>query len=210
MSKQEKQPDWLLWLWERGFVLGSLIALVLLVGVLGLVYYVDQRLEGLEDRLAYDPPRRYESPKLDAPGAVDVAPESLAVNGAMYVPVYSHVYYDQGRPFLLETTLSIRNTDVSRPIYAKSVCYYDTKGELVKTHLDRLTRLGPLETIEFLVEARDTTGGSGANFIVHWCAAEEVDEPIVEAVMVGIVGPQGICLSSRGHPITPPSSSGKK
>jgi hypothetical protein len=114
------------------------------------------------------------------------------------VPIYSHVYYDKGRPYLLEATLSIRNTDIQRPVYIRSVRYYDTKGELVKRYVDRLIQLGPLETIEFLVEAHDTTGGSGANFIVEWLATDRIDEPLIEAVMVGSSGTQGISFSRSG------------
>jgi hypothetical protein len=115
------------------------------------------------------------------------------------VPVYSHVYYDGGRPYLLEATLSIRNTDVRHPVYVRSVRYYDTKGRLVKSHVDRPIRLDPIETIEFLVEVQDTRGGSGANFIVEWFATDQIDEPMVEAVMVGTAGTQGICFSRSGR-----------
>jgi hypothetical protein len=118
----------------------------------------------------------------------------------MYVPVYSHVYFDGGRPFLVETTLSIRNTDVSQPIYVRSVKYYNTAGKLSHTYVDQLVRVDPLETIEFLVEKRDTKGGSGANFIVEWMADdEEIDRPLIESVMVGIGGSQAICFSRSGH-----------
>ena len=70
--------------------------------------------------------------------------------------------------------------------------------------MDRLIRLGPLATIEFLVEAQDTTGGSGANFIVEWVATEDIDEPLIEAIMVGFSGTQGISFSRTGVPLASP------
>jgi hypothetical protein len=201
-KKKAEYPDWFLWLWERGFVLGAGIGLIVMVTVLGFAYYFDQRLAEIEERITYAPPRRYEPPDLDAYAAKDVTLESIVVERAVYVPIYSHVYYNHGRPYLLESTLSIRNIDVQRPVYVRSVRYYDTKGKLVKTHVDRPIRLGPLETIEFLVEMRDTTGGSGANFVVEWFATDQIDEPIVETVMVGSAGTQGICFSRGGRALS--------
>jgi len=120
----------------------------------------------------------------------------------VYVPVYSHVYYQGGSPYQLETTLSIRNTDLDQAIYLNSVDYFDTSGKLVKTYLDRPIRLRPLQTIEFLVERRDSSGGSGANFLVAWLSELQVDKPLVEAIMVGTAGTQGICFARTGIQIS--------
>jgi len=198
MTGKQEYPGWFLWLWERGFLVAIAVGLALTVAVLVLAYYLDQRLDGIERKLTYEPPGRYEAPDLDAYAAAEIAPQAVAVERAVYVPIYSHVYYQHGRPYSLAATFSIRNKDVQRPICVRSVRYYDTSGKPVKTHVDRLLRLDPLETIEFLVDARDTTGGSGANFIVQWLATEPVDEPVIEAVMVGTVGTQGICFRSSG------------
>jgi len=199
VKKDQKYPDWFLWIWEHGFVAFFVFMLTTLAITIIVGYYINRRLDHIEGQLEYDPPRSYQPPNLDAYTAKDVSPESIAVQRAVYVPIYSHVYYDHGRPYLLEATLSIRNTDIQRQVYIRSVRYYDTKGALVKKHVDRLIRLGPLETIEFLVETRDTTGGSGANFIVEWLATERIDEPLIEAVMVGSSGTQGISFSRSGR-----------
>ena len=58
----------------------------------------------------------------------------------VYVPIYSHIYADdryRDTPFLLTATLSIRNTDPSKPFTLKSVRYYDSKGMLLHTYLDK-------------------------------------------------------------------------
>jgi hypothetical protein len=199
VQNDQKYPDWFLWILKHGFVVFFVLIIIALGITIVVGYYFERRLDSFEERLIYQPPRSYEPPDLNAYAAEGVSPESIEVQRAVYVPIYSHVYYNRGRPYLLEATLSIRNTDLQRPVYIRSVRYYGTKGELVKKHVDRLIRLGPLETIEFLVEARDTTGGSGANFIVEWLATEQIDEPIIEAVMVGIEGSQGICFSRGGR-----------
>ena len=102
----------------------------------------------------------------------------------VYVPIYSHIYADGGKPYLLEATLSIRNLDPQQSISIKSVNYFDTTGKLLSVYLKEPRALGPLETTEFLIEKRDTRGGSGANFIVVWDAEKPVYQPIIEAVMV--------------------------
>ena len=202
MKKDQKYPGWFMWFGGHGFVVFFVFLLTAMVITIIVGYYVNRRLDTIEEKLKYDPPRSYQAPDLDAYKAKNVSPESIVVQKAVYVPIYSHVYYDRGRPYLLEATLSIRNTDIQRPVYIRSVRYYNTKGEFVKKHVDRLIRLGPLETIEFLVEAHDTTGGSGANFIVEWLATERIDEPIIEAVMVGSSGTQGIGFSRSGRNLT--------
>lgn len=199
MPTKQTYPDWFLWLWERGFVVGSVIGLFLLVIVLAVAYYMEQRLEHIEEQLTYEPPRRHEPLDVDAYAADDIPAQSVAVERQVYVPIYSHVYHDGGRPVLLEATLSIRNTDLKHPLYVRSVRYYDTKGKLVKTYVDRLIRLGPLETVEFLVVKRDASGGSGANFIVDWLATDKIEEPVIEAVMVGLGSTQAISFRSSGR-----------
>jgi hypothetical protein len=100
---------------------------------------------------------------------------------------------------MLETTLSIRNTDPGEPISLTAVKYYDTNGTLLKEYLNGEMTLAPLATAEFLVEQQDASGGSGANFIVVWDADEPVYEPLMEAVMIGIAGSTSISFTSAAR-----------
>ncbi|MBM9531452.1 DUF3124 domain-containing protein [Desulfoprunum benzoelyticum] len=43
----------------------------------------------------------------------------------------------------------------------------------------------------------DSSGGSGANFIVKWQAAAPANPPIVETVMIGTQSQFGISFTSR-------------
>lgn len=120
----------------------------------------------------------------------------------VYVPVYSHVYHENSqRPFNLAATLSIRNTDLTRAITITNVSYYNTQGQLIKQHLNAPLKLNALASTEFVIERRDVTGGSGANFIVEWSASERVSEPIMEAVMIAVGAGQGISFVSVGKAI---------
>lgn len=158
-----------------------------------LLYYVGTSFETLENRL------RFQSPA-DGQREVNGAYGIEIVDGqTVYVPVYSHIYADGGRPHLLEATLSVRNLDPNRAITLKSVKYFDTEGVLIKAYLNDEIRLGPLQTQAFLVEKRDTRGGSGANFIVVWDAEEPVYEPLIEAIMVGFSNNNSISFTSPGR-----------
>ena len=162
----------------------------------------EERLEAIEGEVKVQAPRAYEPPDLVAHAAREVSPDSLPVARAEYVPVYSYIYYDGGRPYLLETTLSIRNIDPNEPIYVSVVDYYDTQGELDRSFVDRLLRLKPLQTISFLVERKDVGGGAGANFIVEWHAtSKSAAAPLIEAVMVGRSGTNAISFVRRSEPL---------
>ena len=157
--------------------------------------YLNTRLESIEDQLKFRPPTP--GSRLGQP----VMPEQIAREQSVYVPVYSHVFSRGGRPFLLETTLSIRNTEPNASITLTSVRYYDTKGKLIENYLKKPLRLESLESTEFLVKKLDTRGGAGANFLVEWVAETDVNEPIVEAVMVAIGESWGISFVSFGRPL---------
>lgn len=46
-------------------------------------------------------------------------------------------------------------------------------------------------------------GGSGANFIVEWSGDEELNEPLIEAAMVGMDGTHGMAFVGQAHEIRP-------
>ncbi len=124
----------------------------------------------------------------------------LSRGQTVYVPVYSHVY--QGikcRPYNLSALLSIRNTDPSNAITVASVRYYGSDGTLVKTYLDSPMVVQPLATAEFHIRERDTSGGSGANFLVQWQAPQgKSNAPLIQAVMIGTASTQGISFVCNG------------
>lgn len=77
--------------------------------------------------------------------------------------------------------------------------YYDTAGQLVESFLENPHSLAPLASADFFVDQRDDRGGAGANFIVEWASEKPVSKPIVEAVMAGISGTQGLSLVRSGR-----------
>lgn len=126
----------------------------------------------------------------------------LSKGQTLYVPVYSNVFSGpRKRPLQLAATLSIRNTDMATPVRVTTIDYYDTNGKLVRRHLERPTVVGPLAAMYVHIEEKDTIGGFGANFIVRWQATSVINAPIVECVMIGATGGQGISFVSPGQEI---------
>lgn len=113
----------------------------------------------------------------------------LSKGETVYVPVYSNVYSAPKEVAVqLSNTLTIRNTDIHNSIQVTAADYYDTKGALVKKFYQKPITLLPLETTYVYLSERDQEGGIGANFIVRWQAAKEVNSPIIECLMVGAQG----------------------
>jgi hypothetical protein len=125
---------------------------------------------------------------------------TLSKGQKIYVPAYSHIYTGNRQiPSLLTVTLSIRNTDMARAIEIVSVDYYDTRGTLIKSYLPAPVFLKALESVRYVVDYDDKTGGSGANFIVEWKSKTLVNPPIMETIMIG----SRSSFTSRGQALIP-------
>lgn len=126
----------------------------------------------------------------------------LAAGETVYVPVYANVFSaPKAIPFPLATILSIRNTDPVHGIVLRAADYYDSHGKLLRRHVETARPLAPLETVTIYLPAEEAGGGVGANFLVRWSAAQEVNVPIVECVMLGTKSGQGISFVSPGRAI---------
>lgn len=130
-------------------------------------------------------------------------PAPVRVSGqVVYVPVYSQIYHHQeGKTIDLAVTLSIRNTDLATSLSVLSVGYYDTAGELLREFVPEQVVLGPLASTDVVIDEYDRSGGPGANFIVEWLSDQTPTPPVIEAVMIGTGGGQGISFRSPGHVI---------
>ena len=127
---------------------------------------------------------------------------TLSRGQTVYVPIYSHIYSGvKGRPFDLAATLSIRNTNTNSPITLVSVKYYDSEGKLVEDYLNKPLQLNALVSTRYIITEDNKAGGSGANFMVIWKSDQNVNPPIIEAVMIGTHSGQGISFVSRGQVI---------
>jgi hypothetical protein len=123
----------------------------------------------------------------------------MSTGQTLYVPCSSHTYHGpKTRQVDLTVTLVVRNADIKSPITLNSIDYYGTNGKLLRRYLARPTVIEPLSAQEFMVEQNDTVGGAGASFLLRWRAAKAVNEPVVEAVMIGSSSGLGISFVSHG------------
>ncbi|PHN92536.1 hypothetical protein CSC80_16450 [Maribacter sp. 6B07] len=116
----------------------------------------------------------------------------------VYVPIYSDIY-NQTRDTrtLLTATLSIRNTSLKDSLFVSKIDYYNTEGDLVRSYIDSPIYLTPMESIDYVIEQQDTSGGSGANFMIDWYAKRKLN-PLFQAVMVGGLGAQAFSFTTEG------------
>lgn len=165
-----------------------LVLLLVILPMLLLAFFVEYRFRSIENHLPSNRPSGRDEARTD----LDTLPWHPVAGQRLYVPAYSHVYHQEGEPYLLTVTLNIRNTDVDNEIVVTSVRYFDTKGKELRSMLAKPLRLSPLAATEFVIEREDKAGGSGASFIVEWQAGAKVNQPLVETVMVDTSNSQGI------------------
>jgi hypothetical protein len=123
----------------------------------------------------------------------------MAMDEEVYIPIYSHIYVEnEDRTVNLAATFSFRNVDPEHSLIIKSVRYYSTDGTLLKEYLKNPVLLNPLATADFIIEREDSSGGSGANFLIDWVSPTKMLEPLAEAVMVATGAPQSMAFTSRG------------
>ena len=144
-------------------------------------------------------------PGASRPGVSEVASpdEAKVVAGqTVYVPVYSYVYTaDSGQTLNLAATLFVRNTDQGRSILLTRVEYFDSGGKSLRQFVTKPLRLDPLASMDFFIKESDMTGGASPSFLVEWVALEPTSDPIVESVMIGTAGTQGISFTCPGRVI---------
>ncbi|MBI1244741.1 MAG: DUF3124 domain-containing protein [Alphaproteobacteria bacterium] len=163
---------------------------------------------------AQSPPAHLRSAPATGATALELFADSIAEppagfvparRGALYAPAYSSLFSGAGRARVdFAITLSIHNVSPDRAVILDSVVYYDTAGRAVETYLPRPVALKPFGTIQFFVPRDDVRGGTGANFVVRWSAADaRVDTPHVETVMIGVANNQSLAFVVPARPIEP-------
>jgi len=132
----------------------------------------------------------------------ETAPK-LSAGETVYVSIYSNLFIGSVKEkFQLSALLSIRNTDPKYSITILKADYFDTDGRKIRSHIYQPVRLGPLASKYYFVEPQDVRGGEGANFLVTWKAGQDVNQPIIEAVMLNVYNRQGVVFRCPGQIIT--------
>ncbi len=125
---------------------------------------------------------------------------NLEVHKNVYVPAYSNLYYETGiQKTYFTVTLSLRNISFVDSVYFERIEFYDSEGKLIRSFIDNVLILRPMESIEYIIESPDKKGGAGANFIVSYYARANIKNlPYIETIMLGNVSNYGFGFSSPG------------
>jgi hypothetical protein len=125
----------------------------------------------------------------------------LTPGATVYGPVNSSLSLGLNKQQMvgLAATVSVRNVSTVHPIVIDWVRYYDSAGRRIRDYVDKPSALPPLGSVEFVIQRSDATGGPGANFLIHWKGPANVDEPLIEAIMLGQSGNAGISFTSPGR-----------
>ncbi len=94
----------------------------------------------------------------------------LYFQDSVYIPVYSDIYSEHRlKSIQLTSTLSIRSTSLKDTKYVNSIDYNDTDGTLVKSFINRTLILGPMQSMDYVIDKNDTSGGVG---LIFWLLGE--------------------------------------
>jgi len=130
---------------------------------------------------------------------VDLPSNSLLENGSTYLSIYSQIYSQtQHTLHNLTVTVSMRNVSKTDTVYINRGQYFDTKGNLLESYVNETIFLGPMETIEIIIDEHNQKGGTGANFIFDWSKKSKSNDPYFEGVMISTSGQQGLSFITIG------------
>jgi hypothetical protein len=134
---------------------------------------------------------------------VNLDTASLNYKEIVYVPVYSDIYHLDGtKRFLLTATVSVRNISLKDSAFVLNAVYNDSYGKLLRSFATTPILLKPLESIEFVIEDKEDKGGAGASFILEWGGSKYANQLLIQSVMIGTTGQQGISFTSKGEVIS--------
>lgn len=141
-----------------------------------------------------------------APGAqANVPAAPRAVKERTFVPLHSTVIVGGGRTKLnFSGSLSIHNTSADTVLVIDAIEYRNAAGELVQSYLQAPLGLRPFASAQVTIAQDDVRGGVGPSFVIDWSAAETIDPPAVEAVMIAVQGTQGFSFVSQGRRLSRP------
>jgi hypothetical protein len=140
-------------------------------------------------------------------GAWAQVPAPKSSGQTLYLPVYSHIWHGEAdnRGELarspMSVLVSIRNTDLVRPMRVTSAVYFDTDGRRVKDYMPTPKTVAPMGTLELFVPRSDDKGGSGANFVIVWKSDAPVNPPLVEGVHANLPAGRSIAFVTSARPI---------
>jgi hypothetical protein len=123
----------------------------------------------------------------------------------LYLPLVSHVFLGaKNKRYELTKTFTFRNRDRKKSITLTSIEYFNNEGANLGNLLDSPRVLKPLASFQMPVASplkkRDKNKGAPC-LIIKWKAGEPAIPPLVQCIMIGATGQQGISFSTTATPI---------
>lgn len=126
-----------------------------------------------------------------------------ARQGVIYAPLYQEAIIDhRGRRLDLAATLYVRNLSRKHPITVEDVTLVEGNGKVGLQCTKGKKSLAPLAALR-VQPPRCPAGTGEPSILVRWSASHPVPPPLVEVLMMGTAGQQGISLTSQGVPLEP-------
>lgn len=127
---------------------------------------------------------------------------NISKGQTLYVASYPHVYVSQKmHDFPITVTLNIRNLS-DKQLKLTAVDYYHGDGRLLKRYVDKVLVLDGMKSIRYLGEKMKVfENSSGPYFLVKWESEVVITVPLVETLMIGASGTQGISFTHRADTI---------
>lgn len=121
------------------------------------------------------------------------------ISGTSYLSVYSQINsLTEDRTHDLTATISMRNTNRRDTLFILKAEYFNTTGDLIRSYFNKPIFIGPMETVEIIIDEIDKEGGTGANFLMEWKINQTSNEPLFEGVMISTSGQQGLSFTTHG------------
>lgn len=134
---------------------------------------------------------------------VNLDTATLKYKEIVYVPVFSDIYHLDGtKRFLLTITVSVRNISLKDSAYILNAVYNDSYGKQLRSFVSKTVLLKPLESIEYVIEDAEDKGGAGASFILEWGGSNYSNQMLIQSIMIGTTGQQGISFTAKGEVIS--------
>jgi hypothetical protein len=125
-------------------------------------------------------------------------PDSLET-GSTFLSIYSQIHVRNENEFsTLTATVSLHNPNRIGDLFIDAAVYYDTNGAPIRTYFEKTILIKPMETVQIIIDDKDDTGGTGANFVFDWQKLPKQNAPIFEAIMISTYGQQGISFVTVG------------
>lgn len=137
-------------------------------------------------------------------GAFANEPAAPVKGQTLFLPLMTHVYLGaKNRPFNLTKTFTFRNRDRKQDVTLISIDYYNGAGKSLGNVLDRPRVIKPLASLQRPVASPKKDAGKEGSpcLIVRWKADKPVTPPLVQCIMIGATGQQGISFSATATPI---------